>query len=598
MNTVRSCFATKVAFLVVAIGWWAVDALVCCNSSSVASGGGDLVASCQNKNRTFHTVEEFGGGTCDDNWTALPIWKCCGPGESYDRILGSCKPSWANGDKQMHRMMQLLKDEFQVVADAVMVGFNYEPPLCDAGNVLVDVPPEDMMFMFKANSSVAELLPRYCFDLTPPDGLVARTCMLQDLFCKWDVYKCMHMCCKGDRMMVDGPNGPECTLSEKPLTMSAYGIDEGDLVLPYYEEFKCSHRDILDDGFNLVSDGLYLINEDQYVTFTEYCVGYSQVTDSIVAYICDADTVFMDKRARASSIHLFYLASYVASAVCLALTLLLYNTLPSLRNTQNYYVKCYVQHQFLACIYVIYQMSMKSEKKDESCFTFGYITLFIFLSTLCWLNVMCFDIYWKIRYNISTNRNTSTSVRTIMYYFYCCGLPSIFVCTGFFLEYSQDEWLRSLAPNFKEDVCFYYSMYGWGNVVFIMLPVFVMLTANIIMFLLTAIYCSRIKSQLNKFRRTDSRTECFLVYKEIFVMSTKLFVIMEFPYLSMLPIFLQHDWFKWYIIILSAANSLQGVFIFLILVAKCKVIMDLRNKFRCSMDHSEPTQINNISGSS
>ncbi|XP_008188618.1 uncharacterized protein LOC100568573 [Acyrthosiphon pisum] len=299
MNTVRSCFATTVAFLVIAIGWWAADAVVCCNSSSVASGGGDLVASCQYKNRTFHTVEAFGGGTCDDNRTAVRIRKCCGPGQSYDTILGSCKPSGADSDEQMHRMMQLLRDESQVVADAVMVGFNYEPPLCDAGNVLVDVPPEEMRWMLKAYSSVAELPPSYCFDLSQPRWLVAWECR-SDQICDQGTYMCVHKCCKGNQMIVDGPNGPECTLSEKPFTMSAYGIDEDDLVLPYYEEFKCSHRDILDDGFRLTTNGLYLINEDQYVPLTEYCVGYSQVTDSIVAFICDAHTVFMVKRAIAS----------------------------------------------------------------------------------------------------------------------------------------------------------------------------------------------------------------------------------------------------------------------------------------------------------
>lgn len=28
----------------------------------------------------------------------------------------------------------------------------------------------------------------------------------------------------------------------------------------------------------------------------------------------------------------------------------------------------------------------------------GYFTLFAFLTTFCWLNVICFDIYWMLRY--------------------------------------------------------------------------------------------------------------------------------------------------------------------------------------------------------
>ncbi|XP_029341467.1 uncharacterized protein LOC115033294 [Acyrthosiphon pisum] len=42
-----------------------------------------------------------------------------------------------------------------------------------------------------------------------------------------------------------------------------------------------------------------------------------------------------------------------------------------------------------------------------------------------------------------------------------------------------------------------------------------MLTVNLILFLLTTIHCSRIKSELNKFKQTDdSKTQKCLVYKE------------------------------------------------------------------------------------
>jgi len=48
-------------------------------------------------------------------------------------------------------------------------------------------------------------------------------------------------------------------------------------VRPYYEKFKCSHRDMLDYGFQLTINGsLYLTYEDHLVPHTEYCVGYSQ----------------------------------------------------------------------------------------------------------------------------------------------------------------------------------------------------------------------------------------------------------------------------------------------------------------------------------
>jgi len=53
----------------------------------------------------------------------------------------------------------------------------------------------------------------------------------------------------------------------------------------------------------------------------------------------------------------------------------------------------------------------------------------------------------------------------------------------------------------------------YGTLIFYWLPTCGILTANLILFLLTVIHYSRIKSELNKFRQTDSKTEIFLVYK-------------------------------------------------------------------------------------
>ncbi|CAI6354705.1 unnamed protein product [Macrosiphum euphorbiae] len=605
MNAVRSYFATAVAFLVVAIGWWAADAEICCNSSTFASGGGDV---CRNKNRTFHTVEAFvGDKSCDDNRTAVPIRKCCPLGQEFLGI--NCGNAGADGDKLMRRMMQLLRDkfraEFGAVSDTVMVGYNYEGLVCDAPNNLYDM-FEDKIIRLIATSP-SDLLFPFCFDVTYYGALWAKVCS-RAIPCHNNT--CVNSCCSDSRMIVDGPNVPECGHNRKPFTMHAYEID-GDgrqvgrsnkTVLPHPVEFKCSHRDMLEYGFQLSEDdSLYLTYEHRYVPFKEYCVGYSEgiVTDTIVAYICNADTVFMVERTRASSIPIFFRASYVVSAVCLALTLLIYTTLPSFRNIRNYYVKCYLYHQFVSCICVICQMIVGKETKKEKCLLYGYITLFVFISTLCWLNVICLDIYWRIRYNISRNRNTSTSIRSIMYYSYCWGLPSIFVCTGFFFLISHDESLQGLAPIFEVTGygCFYCHMSDYEGFFFILLPVFVMLAANLILFLLTAIHCSRVKSELNTFNPTDSKTEHFLIYKQKFVMSIKLFLIIGIPYLfTVLSIILRMEGTKWNII--YVASSLQGVLIFITFVAKHQVIMDLRKKFKGSMDHSDPTQTNLNSGSS
>jgi len=81
-------------------------------------------------------------------------------------------------------------------------------------------------------------------------------------------------------------------------------------------------------------------------------------------------------------------------------------------------------------------------------------------------------------------------------------------------------------------------------------------------------------------------------------MSIKLFLIMGTSYFFWIicSLFQIYEGIIWDFS--DAMTSLQGVIIFIIFVAKRKVIMDLRNKFRGSMDQNESTQINTISGSS
>jgi len=195
MNAVRSYFASTVAFLVVAIGWWAADAEICCNSSTFANGGGDVVASCQNKNRTFHTIEAYGGGTCDDDQKAATVRKCCPLGQSYHKKWKMCLRAGVDGDKQMWRIMSGLRYA-QKVPIAGMAGYSYEGLRCDYQNELVDVWSND------PKPLEALFYEPHCYDLTTYGNMVRLECKVNS-HCRENT--CVRRCCKGDRMIVDGP---------------------------------------------------------------------------------------------------------------------------------------------------------------------------------------------------------------------------------------------------------------------------------------------------------------------------------------------------------------------------------------------------------
>jgi len=78
-------------------------------------------------------------------------------------------------------------------------------------------------------------------------------------------------------------------------------------------------------------------------------------------------------------------------------------------------------------------------------------------------------------------------------------------------------------------------------------------------------------------------------------MSIKLFLVMGIPWsFEMISKFFQNQWIILWVI-LDEINALQGVMIFIIFVAKSKVIMNLRKRLGGSMYHSESTKMTTTS---
>ncbi|CAI6359525.1 unnamed protein product [Macrosiphum euphorbiae] len=147
----------------------------------------------------------------------------------------------------------------------------------------------------------------------------------------------------------------KCTQREKPFTMSAYETDADGLpvgqsnstVVPYNVEPRCFTKQMVKDGFMLTTDGsLYLTGDHQRVPDVLYCVEYyaeagAQVDAVLQAFVCGEDT-------QNGWMFIFLMVNSMASIVCLALTLLVYNTLPSFQNSRNYYVKPYIAVELMS----------------------------------------------------------------------------------------------------------------------------------------------------------------------------------------------------------------------------------------------------------
>ncbi|VVC43990.1 Methuselah ectodomain, domain 2,GPCR, family 2-like,GPCR, family 2, secretin-like [Cinara cedri] len=627
MNAVRSCFAESALLLLftvvgpnsivfatveTAAKSSAVVRLTCCSTPGDVGGN----PACQYENQTFHRIEIIGGSgfeSCPKPYgsgaDALQlVQKCCPPDQNYDPETLSCQ-AVENGQESTNDfqwlMLKMLLLPDRIRDTVTVLGYKYGPTMCQDGEVLIDV--------VNKSTAIEPLLSEdlNCFDVTPPPGLqlVARKCRPKVPYCdeKSGRYTCVNKCCRGNKII--GSNFRCNETSKKPLNLNIYETtNDGDrlsnrtLLLPYYSRLKCKAKDKYEENkFKLlVNKTLNLIDSGLNLPEGDYCLEYYSENGSnstkVLALACAPFVKLSEDDTKGSWKYWLILFGFVPSIVCLSITLIVYAMLSTLRNVHGYYVMCYIACLLLSFVCLLIIQWMSDEIHPSLCKFVGYSTLFLLLATFCWLNVICFDIFWILRYNKSINKISSITMRTVIYNIYCWGFSSTWTCTAFIFQHSEHPGLSKFSPDLGTKSC-WFSEDNYGSFIFFTLPLSIMLIANLILFGLTAVHCSRIKSELNKFKRTDSKTRRIQLDMEKFAMSVKLFLVMGIPWsFEVLSKVLKTNWFIWYV--LDEINALQGVMVFVIFVAKRKVITSLRKKIKGSFDHNESTKVNTISGSS
>ena len=95
-----------------------------------------------------------------------------------------------------------------------------------------------------------------------------------------------------------------------------------------------------------------------------------------------------------SSVHPYFLFT---SAVFLVATFVVYALIPEIRNIHGVVIMCYVVSR--AAAYLIFGiLQLVSNKSAVICQIMAVTVHFAYLSTYTWLNVVCFDIWWTLRY--------------------------------------------------------------------------------------------------------------------------------------------------------------------------------------------------------
>ncbi|XP_023955200.2 probable G-protein coupled receptor Mth-like 3 isoform X2 [Bicyclus anynana] len=272
------------------------------------------------------------------------------------------------------------------------------------------------------------------------------------------------------------------------------------------------------------------------------------------------------------------------SCVCLTLTLIVYCSLSELRNLHGRTLICHVSMMLLACG-CLARVQHSHIKDKRICIMFGYSIYFGFVAAFAWLNVMCFDIWWtfgSIRTVKPLRKSGSDRRRFIWYSVYAWGYTVVFTVVMFLLdEYPVSDLLDA---NIGTGACWFAGKQNsggdWPHYIFFVIPMGIVTCINFILWLLTARHCAQVKSEVHRMQAGsvgERAKRTFRVDRAKYVLTGKLWIVMGAGWVSELlsTIVTEPQWL-WNIVDLM--NELQGVFIFLILVAKPKVYLLIKKR--------------------
>ncbi|XP_050675575.1 probable G-protein coupled receptor Mth-like 3 isoform X2 [Leptidea sinapis] len=272
------------------------------------------------------------------------------------------------------------------------------------------------------------------------------------------------------------------------------------------------------------------------------------------------------------------------SAVCLGLTLIIYIIFPELRNLHGRNLVCHVSMMLLAysCLARVQHSAVLN---GLLCTVLGYGIYFGFVAAFAWLNVMCFDIWWtfgSVRTVKPLRKSTSERRRFLWYSVYAWSVAVVLSGTMFLLDrYSNNLYLKA---NIGAGACWFGTIQNtqldWPHYIFFVLPMGVVTCTNFILWLLTARYCAKVKSEVHRLQAGsvgDRAKKRFRIDRAKYILTGKLWVVMGAGWISeLISTLVSEPLWLWNVI--DLINELQGVLIFLILVMKPKVLYLIRKR--------------------
>ncbi|XP_067646598.1 G-protein coupled receptor Mth2 isoform X2 [Eurosta solidaginis] len=325
------------------------------------------------------------------------------------------------------------------------------------------------------------------------------------------------------------------------------------------------------DEWKLFENGTVLRIDDMvYLSRHEFCFLPTLANYTDTMYVINPANC--DNNSDYSTIKTINAYAMLFSIPFMILTIVVYLSIPELRNQHGKSLVCYLIGLIIGySLLVLTSLSLELENKSPYCKLLGYVAYYFFMAAFFWLSVISFDLWHNFRGTRGINRFQEKK-RFLIYSLYAWGIPiPLLVFTWYAQEVSDiPEYLK---PGIGGGQYCWLDMRNWSAMIYFFGPIILILMANSIMFVLTAMKIHKVQREMARIMAREDSTKNLRTEKDKFGLFLRLFIVMGVTWsMEIVSYFVGTDkgWAKIFYIS-DICNAIQGFLIFMLFVMKKKV---------------------------
>ncbi|XP_034951372.1 G-protein coupled receptor Mth2-like [Chelonus insularis] len=326
-----------------------------------------------------------------------------------------------------------------------------------------------------------------------------------------------------------------------------------------------------DDHYLLINGSVFSPYQEQSMLNlgTDYCMEVMPELGlrTLVCFKGEDQVIIADFRLT------FYACGLLISVPFLILTIVAYYITPKLLDVHGKALCHYCGCLTVAFTTLAIVQLTSSYLSDQFCISMAFIIQFSFIACFFWLNVMCIETYLLLRRYIKTGNATSAKPDKLFFYYslWAWVPPGILIFISIIINLSPTIPVAFVKPNFGSESCWFES--DLDAMPYFYVPVGILVVANIILFVLTAILITHHQRELDLQRLREDRDvnrvgrRTFNWLRKLFLVCLGLFFLMGINWaMEVISWCAGGDPLTWSAF--DLVNALQGIIVFSIFVLR------------------------------